>query len=192
MSTITMENEKRKGINPQKFALWLGMGSIIMMFTGWTSAYIVKHAAGNWLEFGLPDMFYISTGVIVLSSIALQTSFIAYKRQNEKLYKGMLIATFILGLAFIGTQVQGWYELYSIGIDFKANVAGSFTYLITGAHAVHVLGGIATLIVAMIHAFSLKFRYKEERKNRFELVLQYWHFVGVLWIYLLFFILNIR
>ena len=55
----------------------------------------------------------------------------------------------------------------------------------------HVLGGIATLIVAMIHAFSLKFRYKEERKNRFELVLQYWHFVGVLWIYLLFFILNL-
>ena len=155
MSTITMENEKRKGINPQKFALWLGMGSIIMMFTGWTSAYIVKHAAGNWLEFGLPDMFYISTGVIVLSSIALQTSFIAYKRQNEKLYKGMLIATFILGLAFIGTQVQGWYELYSIGIDFKANVAGSFTYLITGAHAVHVLGGIATLIVALISNLAI-------------------------------------
>ena len=168
------------------------MASIIMMFTGWTSAYIVKHAAGNWLEFGLPNMFYISTGVIVLSSIALHTSYVSYKRQHEKLYKGMLIATLILGLVFIATQVQGWYELFAMGVDFKANVAGSFTYLITGAHAVHVLGGIACLVVALIHAFTLKFRYKEERKNRFELVLQYWHFVGVLWIYLLFFILNIR
>ncbi|MDF1695051.1 MAG: cytochrome c oxidase subunit 3 [Saprospiraceae bacterium] len=192
MSTVTMENEKRKGINPQKFALWLSMGSIIMMFTGWTSAYIVKHAAGNWLEFGLPNMFYISTGVIVLSSIALHTSYISYKKQWEKMYKGMLVLTFVLGIVFIVTQTQGWYELFAMGVDFKANVAGSFTYLITWAHAVHVLGGIATLIVAMIHAFSLKFRYREERKNRFELVLQYWHFVGVLWIYLLFFILNIR
>jgi len=189
---MTIENEKRKGINPQKFALWVGMGSIIMMFTGWTSAYIVKHAAGNWLEFGLPNMFYISMGTIVLSSITLHTSYTAYKRQREYLYKGMLVLTFILGLAFIVFQYMGWNQLFAMGVDLKANVAGSFTYLITGAHAVHVLGGIATLVVAMIHAFSLKFRYTEERKNRFELVVQYWHFVGILWIYLLLFILNIK
>ena len=192
MSTMTIENNKRRGINPQLFALWLGMGSIIMMFTGWTSAYIVKHAAGNWLEFGLPNMFYISTAVIVLSSIALQLSYIGYKKQNESLYKGMLVLTFILGLAFIVFQWQGWYQLFDMGVDLKANVAGSFTYLITIAHAVHVLGGIAALIVAMIHAFSLKFRYRIERKNRFALVLQYWHFVGILWICLLLFMLNIK
>lgn len=192
MSTMTIENTKRKGINPQKFALWIGMGSIIMMFTGWTSAYIVKHAAGNWLEFGLPNMFYFSAGAIILSSIALHASYIGYKRQKETLYKGMLVLALLLGLVFIAFQSMGWNQLYTMGVDFKANVAGSFTYLITGAHAVHVLGGIATLIVALIHAFSLKFRYREERKNRFELVLHYWHFVGVLWIYLLVFILNIR
>lgn len=192
MSIIAMENRKQRGINPQMFALWVGMASIIMMFTGWTSAYIVKHAAGNWLEFGLPKVFYVSTAVIVLSSIALQISYSGYKNQNERLYKGMLITAFILGLAFIAFQWQGWHQLFDLGVDFKGNVSGSFTYLITGAHAVHVLGGIATLIVALIHAFSLKFRYKEERKNRFKLVLQYWHFVGVLWIYLLLFILYIK
>lgn len=192
MSTMTIENEKQRGIQPQMFALWVGMASIIMMFTGWTSAYIVKHAAGNWLEFGLPNMFYISTAVIVLSSIALHTSYIGYKRQNEGLYKGMLVLAFILGLAFVGFQYQGWMQLFDMGVDLKANVAGSFTYLITGAHAVHVLGGIAALTVALIHAFSLKFRFKENRKNRFELVLQYWHFVGVLWICLLLFILYIK
>jgi cytochrome c oxidase subunit 3 len=192
MSIVTIEDKKQGGINPQLFALWIGMGSIIMMFAGWTSAYIVKHAAGNWLEFGLPNMFYISTAVIVLSSITLQISYINYKRQNERMYQGMLVLTFILGLAFISFQWQGWHQLFEMGVDLKANVAGSFTYLITGAHAVHVLGGIAALIVAMIHAFSLKFRYKEERKNRFKLVLQYWHFVGVLWVYLLLFIVYIK
>lgn len=192
MDTIAIENKNKRGINPQKFALWIGMGSIIMMFTGWTSAYIVKHAAGNWLEFGLPTMFYISAGVIILSSIALHTSYIAYKRQKESLYKGMLVLAFILGLAFIVFQGMGWNQLFSIGVDFKGNIAGSFTYLISGAHAVHVLGGIATLVVAMIHAFTLKFRYTEQRKNRYELVLHYWHFMGVLWIYLLVFILNTK
>jgi len=186
------KSSKRKGINPQKFALWIGMASIIMMFTGWTSAYIVKHSAGNWLEFGLPNMFYVSTALILLSSITLHTSYYGYKKQKELMYKGMLILTFILGVLFVVCQYQGWMQLFDMGVDFKANVAGSFTYLITGAHAVHVLGGIATLVVALIHAFSLKFAYSEKRKNRFELVLQYWHFVDVLWLYLLFFIMNTK
>ena len=192
MSTMTIEKTERKGINAQKFALWIGMASIIMMFTGWTSAYIVKHAAGNWLEFSLPSMFFVSTGLIVLSSILLHISYRSYKKQNEGLYKSMLVMAFILGVAFVACQYQGWMQLFGMGVDLKANVAGSFTYLLTAAHAVHVLGGIATLIVAMIHAFTLKFRYTEKRKNRFELVLQYWHFVGVLWIYLLLFIMNTK
>lgn len=192
MNTIAIEETHKKGINPQKFALWIGMASIIMMFTGWTSAYIVKHGAGNWLEFGLPPMFYISTATIILSSIVLHISYIGYKRQKEALYKGMLVFAFVLGIAFVVFQYQAWSQLFEMGVDFKANVAGSFTYLITGAHAVHVLGGIATLVVAMVHAFSLKFRYTEKRKNRFELVLQYWHFVDLLWIYLLLFMLNTK
>ncbi len=192
MDTIAIEDNKRKGINPQKFALWIGMASIIMMFTGWTSAYIVKHAAGNWLEFGLPNMFYASTVTIILSSVVLHLSYIGYKKQREVMYKGLLVLAFILGVTFVVMQYQGWMQLFGMGVDFKANVAGSFTYLITVAHAVHVLGGLAALIVAMIHAFSLKFRYTEKRKNRFELVLQYWHFVDILWIYLLLFMLNTK
>lgn len=190
MDAIVIEKTERKGINPQKFALWIGMGSIIMMFTGWTSAYIVKNAAGNWLEFGLPSMFYASTVTIILSSVVLHLSYIGYKKQRELMYKGFLVLAFILGVTFVVMQYQGWMQLYGMGVDFKANVAGSFTYLITVAHSVHVLGGIAALIVAMVHAFSLRFRYTEKRKNRFELVLQYWHFVDILWIYLLLFMMN--
>lgn len=187
LDSIALEEPTKKGIHPQLFALWIGMASIIMMFTGLTSAYIVKSSAGNWLEFSLPKMFYISTATIILSSIVLHLSYYGYKNQKELLYKGGLVLTFVLGILFVVFQIAGWNQLYSIGVDFKANVAGSFTYLLTGTHAVHILGGIAALIVAMVHAFTLRFRYTEKRKNRFRLIVHYWHFVDLLWIYLLIF-----
>lgn len=183
---------KRNNINPQKFALWVAMASMIMFFGAFTSAFIVKQAAGNWLEFPIPDYFYISSAVIVISSITLHLSYWGYKTQKESLYKGLLLTTFILGIAFIVLQYHGWQALYEMGIDFKANVSGSFFYLITGAHALHILGGISALFVACYHAFSLKFNYKEKRKNRFELVVHYWHFVDILWLYLFFFLLTTK
>jgi cytochrome c oxidase subunit 3 len=82
---------------------------------------------------------------------------------------------------------MAWMELFAMGIDLKRNPSGAFVYLISGTHATHVLGGIATLVVAMIHAFSLSFKVTDKRKNRFQLVLYYWHFVDILWIYLLLF-----
>lgn len=190
MESMALNQNTNTRLNPQKFALWVGMASIVMMFGAFTSAYIVKQAAGNWLEFPIPRLFYVSTVVLVLSSITLHTSYISYKKQNEAMYKGLLVLSFVLGIAFVVCQYLGWQDLFALGVDMKANVSGSFFYLITGAHAVHILGGIAAIIVAMIHAFTLKFRYTEKRKNRFELVVHYWHFVDVLWIYLLFFLLN--
>jgi cytochrome c oxidase subunit 3 len=70
---------KRNTIHPHKFALWAAMASITMMFGAFTSAYIVKQAAGNWLEFSMPVAFYISTLIILISSITLHTSFKAFK-----------------------------------------------------------------------------------------------------------------
>ena len=189
--TVDMAYNRNK-IKPQKLALWIGIASMIMFFGGLTSAFIVRQAAGNWLEFPMPNQFYISTGLVILSSITIQLAYNGYKKQNEKSYKGFLIAAFILSIAFMISQYVGWLNLYAMGVDFKGNVSGSFTYLITGAHAMHVLGGIAALLVAVIHAFTLKFEYKEFRKNRFELVVQYWHFLGFLWLYLFFFLLNTK
>lgn len=190
MSTMALEKDKR--LNPQKFALWVGMASMIMFFGAFTSAYIVKQAAGDWLEFPIPNLFYISTALLVISSITLHLSYRGYKAQKESNYKLFLVVSFVLGWLFIILQYLGWNELFNMGVDFKANVSGSFFYLISGAHVLHVLGGLAALTVALIHAFSLKFEYKEKRKNRFELVLQYWHFVDVLWIYLFFFLLTTK
>jgi cytochrome c oxidase subunit 3 len=180
---------KRNKIHPQKFALWAAMASITMMFGAFTSAYIVKQAAGNWLEFSMPIAFYISTLVILCSSFALHRSFAQFKQSNETPYKLWLSLSFVLGILFVVLQYMGWLELYTIGVDLKGNVSGSFFYLLSGIHALHVLGGLAALSVALIHAYSLPFRPSAQRIHRFDLVVNYWHFVDILWIYLFFFLL---
>lgn len=185
MGAITSPEYNRSKIQPQKFALWVGIGSIIMMFAAFTSAYVVRRSAGNWLEFKLPDIFFVNTAVIVLSSLTLHSAYTAFKKGNEKWYKGLLIATFVLGISFVVLQYKGWQAMSAIGATFTVNPSSSFIYVISGLHAAHVLGGIAALIVAMVHAFVLPFKPTIRRRQRFELVCQYWHFVDVLWVYLI-------
>ena len=91
MDLTIQQNTSRSKIHPYKFALWAGCASILMMFASLTSAYIVRQAAGNWLEFSLPEVFKISTAVILLSSVALHGSYIAFKRENETMYKALLV-----------------------------------------------------------------------------------------------------
>jgi cytochrome c oxidase subunit 3 len=181
-----------RGINPQLFSLWIAMASIVMFFGAFTSAYIVKQAAGNWLEFSIPIHFYLSTMAILFSSLTLSKANNFFKVGNEAAYKLMLIATLILGIGFVVLQYFGWMHLFGHGVDFRLNVSGSFFYLITGAHATHVIGGITALIVAIIHASTLPFKATEKRINRLKLTTHYWHFVDALWIYLLLFLLIIK
>jgi cytochrome c oxidase subunit 3 len=188
MNTIIQTG--RNKIHPWKFALWLGCGSILMMFAGWTSAFVIRHAAGNWLEYRLPNIFFYNTAVIVLSSLTLQFSFNSFKKGHEKAYKMGLFATFLLGLLFVVFQYTGWQNLKEIGVPLTKNSSGDFVYVITGFHVAHVLGGIAALTIALAQAFSLRFKPTAKRLLRFELTTTYWHFVDLLWIYLLVFFIT--
>ncbi|MBX2893014.1 MAG: heme-copper oxidase subunit III [Saprospiraceae bacterium] len=187
MGAISSPEYSRSKIPPQKLALWVGIASIVMMFGAITSAYVVRRAAGNWFEFKLPDIFFLNTVVILLSSLTLHISYTAFKKGKEQLYKGLLVATFVLGILFVVLQYQGWVAMTVIGATFTINPSSSFVYVISGLHAAHVLGGIAALIVAMIYAFVLPYKPTERRRLRFELVVNYWHFVDVLWLYLIVF-----
>lgn len=179
----------RNRIHPHQFALYAAMGSILMMFAALTSAYVVRQAVGNWHEYTLPSLFYGSTAVLLLSSVTLHIAYRSFKKENPVLYKGLLVLTGILGIVFVVLQYYGWQGLYGIGVPLDGNPSGSFFYVISGVHAAHVLGGIAALFVAVYHALTLKFEVTPRRKNRFALVVQYWHFVDILWLYLFVFIL---
>jgi cytochrome c oxidase subunit III len=188
MSTVAMQ--QRKKIHPHKFTLWLGIGSLLMMFAGLTSAYIVKRNQANWQSFDLPQFFWYSTAAIVISSVTLYLALQAFKQREMKKYRMLLIATLVLGVLFIVFQLLGFQQLWAKQITLTANVSYSFMYVIVGLHAAHVLGGIIALFVLFAGAFSTKTR--SYNIVPVELVSTYWHFVDILWIYLLLFLLLIR
>lgn len=180
----------RNKIHPQTFALLVACASIMMMFAAWTSAFMVRQAAGNWLEFSLPQVFTLSTVLILLSSFVLHVSYRAFLKGNEKVYQYGLVASLILGCAFLYTQYQGWLALSSIGVELTTNPSGSFVYVFSYVHAAHVVGGLAILLLAAMHAFSLGLKVTPKRKHRFELSMIYWHFVDLLWVYIFFFLMT--
>lgn len=182
------KTQTKNRIHPQKFALWIACASIVMMFVGFTSAFVVRRAAGNWLEFDLPNLFFWNAGLIVVTSLVLHFSKVTFRNGDFTKYKSFLVIGALMGLGFVVLQYEAWIEMTNNGIFMTGNPAGSFVYVISGVHAAHVLGGLVALTAALIHAFSLKNFVTPQRIHRLDLTVTYWHFVGLLWLYLIFFL----
>lgn len=179
--------EQPISMHPKKFALWLFMVTVVMIFAALTSAYIVRQAEGNWLEYELPDIFWVTSGIVLLSSISLQWSYFSAKKDNFiSLRIGMLL-TVILGIAFLVGQWYSWVALVDRDVFFVGNPAGSFLYVFTGLHAVHLISGVIFLIIVLISTIRLKVHSKA--LNTMEMATTYWHFLGGLWLYLFLFLL---
>lgn len=178
---------QRKKIHPHKFTLWIGIGSIIMMFAGLTSAYIVKGSLPGWSAVEVPAIFYYSTAVIFLSSITMQWALKAFKERSMQQYRWTVTATMILGFGFIAMQIAGFWQLAGSGLKLQGSGAGQFLYVIFGLHAVHVLGGVIALLILFAKAFSA--RVRSYNAVPVEVMSTYWHFVDLLWIYLFVFFL---
>lgn len=164
------------------------MGSVMMMFAGFTSAYVVKRSQSNWLEFTIPAIFWYSTAIILLSSLTIHLAGKAFKARNMRRYKTLITITAILGLAFIVMQIKGFGFLEDHGVKLfgsNSNPAGSFLGVITGVHMLHVLGGVIALMVMLFKAYSA--RRKSYSSISIEVASTYWHFVDGLWIYLFIF-----
>ena len=190
MNTVSAQRQK---IHPHKLLLWIAICSICMMFAGWTSAFLVRKAQGNWLLFPMPWSFWISTIVILTSSVTMHLTLRSFTQRNMKLYKAMLASTTFLGVAFMLLQLYGFYQLGQSGITLASNgdgVSGSFIYVISSVHILHMLGGVIALVVMyLVVNFSKK--TKIYSSTGLEILSTYWHFVDVLWIYLfLFFLFN--
>ncbi|MEO8415682.1 MAG: cytochrome c oxidase subunit 3 [Ginsengibacter sp.] len=182
--------EQKNRIHPQKFTLWIGLASIVMMFTGLTSAYIVKRNMANWITFDLPGIFYYSTAVIIISSLTVILSRNYFRQREMKQYRLWLAITLALGVAFVLMQYIGFTQLWHSGVTLTRNVSFSFLYIIVGLHALHVIGGVLALAILLVKAYSI--RRKNYSAVPIELMGTYWHFVDLLWIYLLVFLSMIR
>jgi cytochrome c oxidase subunit III len=187
MNTVSLEQKKR--MHPHKFTLWVAIGSIVMMFAGLTSAFIVKSNQTNWVPVNIPLVFWISTALIVVSSLTVQMALRSFKQRGMQAYRLLIGLTLLLGIAFVVLQWIGFQQLWEQNITFKGGGAGQFLYVIFGLHAIHVLGGVITLIVMFIKAFVG--RTKLYSAIPVEVAATYWHFVDLLWLYLLIFFLVI-
>jgi cytochrome c oxidase subunit III len=179
---------QRNKIHPHKFTMWVGIGSIIMMFAGLTSAYIVKRSQANWTMLEIPGIFWISTVTILLSSLTMQLSVKAFRERNMKRYRSMLSITAILGLAFLVMQILGFMQYRTMDIRLfgaGSNASYSFLLVIASLHALHVFGGVIALIIIARKALSN--RKRSYSSVPVEVIATYWHFVDILWIYLILF-----
>ena len=177
---------ERKAAKP---LLWIGIVSIVMLFAGLTSAYVVRADNGNWLVFKLPDVLLISTAIIISSSLTMFVAQQAIKKNNYKLTAISLFITLALGIAFFCTQYAGWKELTAQHIYFmgkQSNASGSFLYLIALVHLLHMVGGLIALSVSFTK--TLLKRYSSADYQGIELTAIYWHFLDLLWVYLFLFL----
>jgi Heme/copper-type cytochrome/quinol oxidase, subunit 3 len=185
-----VSTHQQNKIHPHKFTLWVAIGSIIMMFAGLTSAYVVKSGQASWQNIQIPTIFLYSTGVILLSSLTMQMALRSFKDREMQKYRLFIATTFVLGTCFIILQLTGFQQLWKSGVTLNGSGAGQFLYVIAGLHILHVLGGIVALLVIFLKAFFGKI--KLYNAVSVEVISTYWHFVDLLWIYLIIFFLLIR
>jgi cytochrome c oxidase subunit 3 len=181
-----MSLEQRKKIHPHKYSLWIAMGSISMMFIGFTSAYVVKRSQANWVSFDLPAIFWLSTAVILTSSLTVHLALKQFRNRNMQAYKQLITLTAVLGIAFAVCQWIGFTQMAQRGLPLNGPASASFIYVIVGVHILHVLGGVVALLIMFGRAFRT--RVRSYSPVPVEVAATYWHFVDILWIYLLIFL----
>ncbi len=200
-STIQATRERKK-IHPQKFMMWVAIGSMSMAFAGLTSGYLVREAQGNWRYFQLPSLFTYSTVCILISSVTMFLGVRAFKSREMPKFKLMISLTLVLGILFGLLQYAGFYQLYhqlqqiringevlnsSSTVRLNGNPSESFLFIIAGMHLVHLAGGIIALLIVFFRTFRTNI--KTYNATGLEIAATYWHFVDILWLYLFVFFL---
>jgi len=167
--------------------IWIALFAITMSFAAFTSALFIRQASSDWTHLATPRILFISTAVLLLSTCLMEMFRRGFDGEPDSQIKDrskgllLLVVTLVLGLAFVGGQYLAWRQLAAQGLYLATNPNSSFFYLLTGVHALHVLGGIAALayLLAQLAARG------SVRRNLVNGVVVYWHFMTALWIYLL-------
>jgi cytochrome c oxidase subunit III len=166
--------------DPPRLGLWLFLGTVTMLFVGFTSAYIARRGSGDWQELALPGVLWANTAALLGSSLTLETA----RRRLRRWEPGMLSwlgATGALGVLFVAGQVMAWRTLAARGFLLATNPHNSFFYILTGIHIVHLLGAFAWFAVVCWKASRLRYTPGQDGLGLFA---TFWHFLGALWVYL--------
>jgi cytochrome c oxidase subunit 3 len=165
-----------------RFGVWLMLGTMSMMFIGFTSSYIVRRGAGDWQALPLPPTLWLNTLALLASSVALEGARRALQAWDLPAAQRRLGLTGLLGLAFAAGQFAAWRQLADLGVFLSSHPHSSFFYMLTGVHLVHLAGGLVWFGAAFTRLRRLAYAPGEDGLGLFAI---YWHFLGALWAYLL-------
>jgi cytochrome c oxidase subunit III len=170
---------------PASTGIWVGLAAIAMSFAAFTSALIVRQGGStDWRHFSLPRVLYLNTVVLIVSSVTLEIARRRFAISRREIPRAVslaaLCATLLLGLLFVTGQYMAWLDLRSQGFYLATNPSSSFFYVLTAVHGLHVLGGLAGLIYVIG-----KLRRSVLRQSTLNAACCYWHFMDILWLYLL-------
>ena len=169
-------------ISKGQIGVWILLTAIIMLFAGLTSAYIVLRAVPTWQNIELPSLLWPNTLVLLLSSLAIDISRRAVRRNDIQSMKRWLALGAVLGLAFLAGQLAAWRELVNAGVYVPSTLQSGFFYILSGLHGIHLFGGVVALGFVMVKAARHQltaFNYEP-----LKLCALYWHVMDALWIYL--------
>jgi cytochrome c oxidase subunit 3 len=176
-----------RGLSPAAYrvTMWVIIAAIVMMFAALSSAYIILSIDTERRPVAMPRMFYLSTGIIVLSSWTIEKAKRSLTRGNKSRYSRWIITTLVLGLLFLSAQLMGWRELAAQGVYFAGHPHSTFFYFFTGVHGIHLLGGIGGLSYLAIRA-RRKGKQAESATNTTSagVMSLYWHTMDGLWVWL--------
>jgi cytochrome c oxidase subunit 3 len=173
--------------NRYRIGMWVGLASILMMFTALSSAYIVRAASANdWQPLTMPRILLLSTALIVISSGTLEAARRKLKGASSNVHRRWLLVTVALGIGFLTSQLLAWRQLVRQGVYVASNPHSSFFYLLTAAHGVHLLGGLAALAYLSLRTRAPQGDQLAVAKSQggADAVTLYWHFMDFLWLYL--------
>lgn len=191
---ITQETHSHKIGRAKKMMLWFGIASMVMMFAGITSAYVVSKNRPDWIsDFELPDTLYWSTLVIIVSSITFMLAKSAVFKGKRSQATILLLTTLVLGIVFVDLQFRSFSEIISSGYYFtgsESTITTSFIYVVVLLHLAHLAAGLIVLLVVIYNHF--KQRYKKGQMLGIELGATFWHFLDALWVYLFIFLYFFR
>jgi cytochrome c oxidase subunit 3 len=167
--------------------MWAALFGIVMLFASLTSAYILRRAnltteGAAWVAVSLPRLLWFNTGLLVVSSITIEIARRALGRSGFAKFKWLMLATTLLGLGFLAGQVVAWRQLVAQGVYIAGSPHGSFFYVLTALHAIHLLGGVLGLAYVTVRGY--RFDFGPARRTAVDVTALYWHFMDGLWVYL--------
>jgi len=187
-STIQSQGAQENGSPASMTGVWAGIAAVIMTFAALTSAMVVRQGTSNdWRHLALPNILYIDTLALIASSLTLQiarrrfTALTKGSPQDARATFSALYGTLALGIIFVVGQCMAWIELRSDGIYLSTSPNSAFFYVLTAFHALYFIGGL----VGLVHVVR-KLRRTALRRNTLDAASYYWHFMDILWLYLLF------